>query len=59
MTTDGIAFRLFVTVFCGGLAAMTFGMLWIAMVLYRHNQHKYPHPARVLPFGSRAKNTAV
>jgi hypothetical protein len=50
MTTDSVAFAVFVTVFCGGLAAMTTGMLWIAIVLYRQNRHRYPHPGRVLPF---------
>lgn len=50
MTTDSIAFGVFVAVFCGGLAAVTVGMLWIAIALYRQNRHRYPRPARVLPF---------
>jgi hypothetical protein len=53
MTTDGIAFRVFVAVFCGGMAALTVGMFWIAVVLYRQNRHKYSRPARVLPFFRR------
>ena len=53
MTTDGIAFRVFIAVFCGGLAALTVGMFWIAVVLYRQNRHRYSHPARVLPFFRR------
>lgn len=53
MTTDAIAFRVFVAVFCGGLAALTLGMLWVAMILYRQNRHKYARPARVLKFLDR------
>jgi hypothetical protein len=54
MNTDDLSFALFVTVFCGGLAALTLGMLWVAVVLYRQNRHRFPHPARVLPFIPRA-----
>ena len=50
MTTDTIAFRVFVAVFCGGLAALTVGMLWVAIVLYQRNRHKYARPARILRF---------
>jgi hypothetical protein len=50
MTTDNIAFGVFVAVFGGGLATVTLGMLSVAIVLYKQNRHKYGHPARVLPF---------
>ena len=50
MTTDSIAFGVFVAVFGGGLVTLTMGMLTIAIVLYKQNKHKYAHPARVLPF---------
>ena len=53
MTTDAIAFRVFVAVFCGGLAVLTLGMLWVAIILYRQTRHKYARPARVLPFIDR------
>jgi hypothetical protein len=50
MTTDSIAFGAFVAVFVGGLVTLTLGMLYVAIVLYKQNRHKYAHPARVLPF---------
>ena len=50
MTTDSIAFGVFVAVFGGGLVMLTVGMLSVAIILYRQNRHKYAHPARVLPF---------
>ena len=53
MTTDAIAFRVFVAVFCGGLAILTLGMLWIGIILYRQNRHKYARPARLLRFIDR------
>jgi hypothetical protein len=53
MTTESLAFTVFIAVFCGGLATATFGMLWIAVALYRQNRHRYPRPGRVLPFASR------
>lgn len=53
MTTDSLAFAVFVTVFCGGLVVTTFVMLWVAIALYRQNRHRFPHPARVLPFARR------
>jgi hypothetical protein len=53
MTTESLAFIVFAAVFVGGMAATTFGMLWIAVALYRQNRHKYAHPARVLRFARR------
>jgi TRAP-type C4-dicarboxylate transport system permease large subunit len=53
LTTDSLAFAVFVAVFCGGLVVMTFVMLWIAVALYRRNRHRFPHPARVLRFVRR------
>lgn len=50
MTTERLAFAVFVVVFCGGLVVTTFVMLWIAIALYRQNRHRFPRPGRVLPF---------
>jgi hypothetical protein len=35
---DSLAFTLFVAVFCGGLAAVTIGIFWIAVALLRRNR---------------------
>ena len=44
---DSLAFTVFVAIFCGGLAAVTLGMLWIAVVLrrrHREEQERRGHP---------------
>jgi len=35
-----LAFRVFVLVFCGGLALLTAGMIAVAVSLFRRNQRK-------------------
>jgi hypothetical protein len=37
---DSLAFTVFVAIFCGGLAALTIAMVWIAAVLLRRNRKK-------------------
>ena len=39
---DSLAFTLFVAVFCGGLAAVTIGIFWIAVALLRRNRAERP-----------------
>jgi len=37
---DSLAFALFVAIFCGGLAALTIAIAWIATSLARRNRKK-------------------
>jgi len=37
---DSLAFTVFVAIFCGGLAALTIAMVWIAAVLVRRRRKK-------------------
>ena len=37
---DSLAFALFVAIFCGGLAALTIAIAWIATSLVRRNRKK-------------------
>jgi hypothetical protein len=38
MANDAFAFAIFVAIFCGGLAAVTIGMVWIVTALIRRNR---------------------
>jgi hypothetical protein len=37
---DSLAFLIFIAIFCGGLAALTIAMAWIAASLVRRNRKK-------------------
>ena len=37
---DSLAFSIFVVIFCGGLAAVTIAMFWVAAVLVRRHRRK-------------------
>jgi hypothetical protein len=38
--SDSLAFTIFIAIFCGGLAAATIAMFWIAAVLLRRHRKK-------------------
>jgi hypothetical protein len=40
LLSDSLAFTIFVAIFCGGLAAVTVTMVWIAAVLLRTHRKK-------------------
>ena len=49
---EPLAFGIFVAIFCGGLAAVTLGMVWIAAVLIRRNRaHRETARRRSNPSG--------